>query len=521
MYEVVTSELLHQENPHTIRVGLTALMAFALLAVPMGCSNGDGNTTPANKSGGTKTTVTGGNISSTGGTTTPPGGASTNTGGTPASTGGNQAGGNPSGSGGVTTGSGGATGNTTLGGSKTGGIAASGGVPTNGGATGSGGVLATGGAPNGGSNTVCSTVADAPIPIVPGGPLPKAGDLWVSPNGNDSGDGSEGSPLQSLVTAVGKVAAGQTIWMMAGVHKFSETVFIGKKLSGSASQPFRIAGVTGGARPVLDFTGVNQGSEIRGLQLDGNYWHVRYLEIFGASDNCVNISGSYNTIELLAVHDCKDTGVQINSVGTQMRDKCGYPAHNRILNVDSYLNVDGSKENADGFAAKLFVGEGNSFEGCRAWYNCDDSYDLYEAMAVVTFKNCWAIRARHPESNSNSDGNGFKLGGIKLDQPAYVERWQTKYGYATYADYLKANANAHQLENCFAFDNPTSGFDRNNNPSTEITCKGCGAWNNGTNVEPGINIVGELISLPNVTHEMAIKAQRNADGSLPDIRTLK
>lgn len=48
-----------------------------------------------------------------------------------------------------------------------------------------------------------------------------AGDLWVSPSGDDINPGSEAEPLKNLLTAIGRVAPGNTIWMTAGTHSYA------------------------------------------------------------------------------------------------------------------------------------------------------------------------------------------------------------------------------------------------------------------------------------------------------------
>ena len=81
---------------------------------------------------------------------------------------------------------------------------------------------------------------------------------------------------------------GKTIWMMAGTHSFSQTVSIPRNKVGTRPRsPIASRVSPTGARPVLDFAGVDRSSEIRGLQLDASYWHLRYLELENASDNCL------------------------------------------------------------------------------------------------------------------------------------------------------------------------------------------------------------------------------------------
>lgn len=359
---------------------------------------------------------------------------------------------------------------------------------------------------------LADSTATPPLEIKNGGPIPKVGDIWVSPNGSDTNSGTKESPFLSLQLAIDNAKPDVTIWMTEGIHKFTETVIIQRSLDGTSTQPYRICGVPGGPRPQLDFYGVNHSSEIRGIQLDADYWHLRYLEIFGAADNGLNVNGSYNTLELLALHDNGDTGLQINSTNSLL------PSYNRVLNCDSYMNADNSAEDADGFAAKLIIGPGNSFEGCRAWHNCDDNWDFYDAQSIVTLKGCWSIASKHPsKSKPNSDGNGFKLGGIRAE----TSSWNKRGNFTSYAEYLVANTTPHVLDNCFAFGNPSRGFHRNNNPSTEITCTNCGAWNNEKgDFGDGIKTVGEVFSFPTITAAMAIAAERDSIGNLPDIRTL-
>ena len=104
-------------------------------------------------------------------------------------------------------------------------------------------------------------------------------------------------------------------------------------------------------------------------------------------------------------------------------------------------------ENADGFAAKLTCGEGNVFDGCMAYNNSDDGWDLYAKEAtgpigVVTIQNCIAFRNGYTEFGEgygDCDGNGFKLGGAGVGSP-------------------------HIVKNCLAFENLHCGFTDNNNP---------------------------------------------------------
>jgi hypothetical protein len=221
---------------------------------------------------------------------------------------------------------------------------------------------------------------------------------------------------------------------------------------------------------------------------------MKGLELKNAQDNCIAIAGHDNTIEDVIVHNCKDTGIQI-TVGSDQAGQSPWGSNNTIKNCDSYSNADASGENADGFAAKLRIGPGNSFSGCRAWSNSDDGWDLFAANDVVKIDNCWAFGNG---SGSQGDGNGFKLGG-KSDG-------STDEGGA-----------AHLVSNCVSVGNKRGwGFTRNNNSSTPKVTSSFSASNNAGDCNPS-DMCSGLKKSAMSTSDMQ-SAKRNADGSLPAAR---
>jgi Right handed beta helix region len=345
----------------------------------------------------------------------------------------------------------------------------------------------TGGATDG-AGKACHSTADW---------TPQAGDIWISPDGSDSSDGTEASPKKNLTAAISAWSSGKTIWVMPGTYAYAEPINI--STSATSSGPLRISGATGGAKPVFDFSSEprassNDGS--RGFQLSGSYVHLRYLEIKKAADNCVYVTGTNNTLEWLTIYECQDTGVQLSNGA----------ADNKVLNIDSYLNADPGGENADGFAPKLDIGQNNYFCGTRAYQNADDGYDCWASgdSSPVTFEYCWAFGQPGPTATAAGDGNGFKLGSPTS---------------------RASGGNApHKLIDCFAFGNRSVGFTANGNNSGEITCTGCGVWDNGTAWSPGTGgaepqHTGDITNL-DVTPDEAMNAPRDASGNLPDIETL-
>jgi hypothetical protein len=120
-----------------------------------------------------------------------------------------------------------------------------------------------------------------------------------------------------------------------------------------------------------------------------------------------------------------------------------------------------TKENADGFAAKLTCGENVVFDNCISYCNSDDGWDLFAKSATgpigaVTIKNCVAFgngKLTDGSGSASGDMNGFKLGGSGVGSP-------------------------HVVQNCISFNNGAHGFTDNNNPEL-ASLTNCTSYNNG------------------------------------------
>ena len=295
-------------------------------------------------------------------------------------------------------------------------------------------------------------------PSLPSGNAEYVQIIYASPNGTGSGM-TEADPT-NVTDAISKVPAGGIIYLLGGKYAFSDTITIAQDNSGAAGKYKTIAPYKG-AGVVFDFSGQTVSTSARGIVLDGSYWHFYGFEVYNAGDNGMLLSGNNNIIEMMTFNDNEDTGLQISRYRTDAADIASWPTNNLIKNCTSKNNCDEeTKENADGFAAKLTCGEGNVFDGCISYNNSDDGWDLYAKEAtgpigVVTIKNCIAFRNGFTEDGrgyGDADGNGFKLGGG---------------GVGT----------RHQVENCLAFENLNCGFTDNNNPEFG-DIKNCTAYNN-------------------------------------------
>lgn len=280
--------------------------------------------------------------------------------------------------------------------------------------------------------------------------------VFVSPTGLPNGNGTREYPLD-IYSAVDNVVPGQTIVLMEGRYLLDKTVKIQRGMDGTADAPIKmIADPEAKSRPVLDFQGL-----VAGIVHGGDYWYFFGFDVTRSADmqKGFQVSGNYNTLDQINTYYNGNTGIQISRY-TASDLYPDWPAYNLILNCTSYCNFDHGFEDADGFAAKLTVGDGNVFDGCIAFNNADDGWDLYAkvetgSIGVVTIQNCVAFANGYlPEYEGKvGNGNGFKLGGSSLP-------------------------GKHRLINCVAFYNYSKGIDSNSGP--DIYVENCTSYNNGS-----------------------------------------
>jgi fibronectin type 3 domain-containing protein len=360
---------------------------------------------------------------------------------------------------------------------------------------------------------------------------PSTGDIFVAPNGTDSNPGTIGAPT-TLTAAITRVQAGQTIQMRGGTYNFSTTITIARGNNGTSSQRKRIFGFNG-ERPILNFSAQSFSSSNRGLQLNGFFWHLRGLEVTNAGDNGIFIGGNDNIIELCSTHHNRDSGLQLGRHSSSA-PQSEWPANNLILNCDSFDNFDPDNgEDADGFACKLTTGPGNVFRGCIAHNNIDDGWDLFTKtdtgpIGAVTIENCISYNNGNLSSGgttTDSDGNGFKLGGEDISVNHTVRRsiafGNKKHGFTfnrnlgsiTFAN----NTSWDNGEENIKFDNGTHVFTNNlsfqgtnsdHTTGTDVSSTNCW-WKNGVSV----NAKGLVVSAADFV-SLTPTISRNADGSI-------
>lgn len=269
----------------------------------------------------------------------------------------------------------------------------------------------------------------------------EGGNIYVSPTGTPSGDGTKELPLD-LDTAIEYVNPGQHIIVLDGHYVRQSPLNIKKYNDGTAAAKKYLEAAPG-ARPVIDFD-----KKSEGVLLSGNYWHVKGLDFTRSANNTkgFTVGGNYNIVENSNFYANGDTGLQISRTDGTAQDITEWPSYNLILNSTSFDNRDPSDNNADGFAAKLTSGVGNIFRGCLAHNNIDDGWDLYTkagsgAIGPVLIENSAAFNNGYLTNGTvgAGDKNGFKLGGEGI----HVH---------------------HVIRNSIAFGNGAYGFTSNSNP---------------------------------------------------------
>ncbi len=299
--------------------------------------------------------------------------------------------------------------------------------------------------------------------------------IWLAPDGNDAtGDGSEAKPYFDLQVAVDKALPGTTIKMKAGTYVYNKRININDR-NGTHDKYITLMCPNG--RAVLDFsaqpTHAHSDNPYQGIRLTSSYWHFYKIDICNASDNGLLIErnkptgGSAsdimnrtqdahdNIIEFCNFYRNGDTGVQIKNMG----------AYNYLLNCDSYWNCDTDNGDADGFAPKISVGDGNYMFGCRAYQNSDDGYDVFIKKdggftdnKTIVMENCLAyengvvVDANGNVSSSKGNANGFKMGSDQGLMNVVFNR-------------------------CLAVRNGAKGFDQNHNAG-DIIMNNCTGFTN-------------------------------------------
>ena len=236
--------------------------------------------------------------------------------------------------------------------------------------------------------------------------------LYASAHGNAQGKGTKNSPLD-VATALKLVKDGGVVYLLDGQYDLTT---LDSQCSGS---PAGLKTLQGSNKVV--FHGLNVAASY--LKLIG----------FNVTTKPLNVSGSYNHLSFINAYACDDTGIWVASpkeVGRAL-----WASHNLIEDCTSYENQDPGNINADGFAVKMRVGDGNRIVRALSWGNADDGYDLFNKIEDGPNG---AVKIEDSVAMFNNN-NGFKLGGEGLPV-------------------------AHSIDGSIAYRNGMDGFTDNFNP---------------------------------------------------------
>ena len=291
---------------------------------------------------------------------------------------------------------------------------------------------------------------------------------YMDPTGNDENPGSETKPFATLVKVQEVVVAGDIVYINPGTYVIPadqpamtttnnglyHCVFDMNK-SGEAGKPISyLANPNKEGRPIFDLSQVKPADKrITVFYINGSYLHFKGFDVIGTQvtitghtqSECFRIvqNANNNLYEDLKLHDGMAIGFYLTGGN-----------NNHILNCDADNNYDsvsegGSGENVDGFGCHINGqgrGTGNVFEGCRAWYNCDDGFDLINCFDAVKIINCWAFYNGYKPNSKDAAGNGtgFKAGGYGMSKTDLPK--------------LPSVMPQHEVRGCLAYYNRARGF---------------------------------------------------------------
>ncbi len=300
--------------------------------------------------------------------------------------------------------------------------------------------------------------------------LPKV--LYASPDGSRKGWGTRRKPMD-LQTAIDCAGRYTEIVLRDGIYRPEQPYIVRNRKNQSKTKE-----TPGGClRAEHPGQAVIDGSLFRetdpGMILSADDWILEGLVFKNCPASGLIVCGNRNVVRNCEAENNGDTGILICAAPGTPRES--WPSGNRAERCESHHNRDRAGSNADGFGAKLMVGESNVFSECIAHDNIDDGFDLYSKAlygptGAVVLEKCAAYRngpdrAEFPVLSPEQEGAkentgrpgqgfGFKMGG-------------------------ENQAVTHTARNCAAWMNSSKGFSGNSNPSVRMS--DLVSWQNGNN----------------------------------------
>ncbi|KXH50542.1 pectate lyase L [Colletotrichum nymphaeae SA-01] len=303
--------------------------------------------------------------------------------------------------------------------------------------------------------------------------LAQAANIFVSPKGVATPDGSQAKPFSDIQAAVNISQPGDVIILRGGTYDLLKNINI--TVNGTAAAPITLHAAKD-EEVIIDGEGLPDTPAPVGASVPGRNRGVLHVERV----QYWNFARLTFTHGAYGVYVKDSSNLRFNQIVTRENYESGFHmqgalSNNVISYLDSYGNRDprNNGENADGLAIKEGKGEGNIVVGSRFWDNSDDGVDFWEFHSKLTIKdsiawgngfNRWDI----PDFTGN--GNGFKLGG------------------GSAGDILPA---ARDVINCIAFGNKANGF-TDNSQTGAFAIEDNTSWMNGKTGFRSVNATGVL-----------------------------
>ena len=267
-----------------------------------------------------------------------------------------------------------------------------------------------------GSSTSSTTTSEAGTRVRPDNQY-EYNVYYASPNGSNLSDGTSKDNPGDIRVLKSKLQPGDTLYLLPGIYRYGERINIGADIvedettwyGGKQGAYINIRPENEDDEVIFDFSEMAFDGNNRGIQVYGDFYHFYNITIRGAGDNGMYIAGDHNIVENCVFYDNRDSGLQLGRSKSAQSTLDQWPSYNLIKNCTSFGNYDDETygENADGFAAKLTVGYGNVFDGCIAFRNADDGWDLYAKqdsgnIGTITIKNCVCLIFRKLSPSARS-----------------------------------------------------------------------------------------------------------------------
>ena len=386
---------------------------------------------------------------------------------------------------------------------------------------------------------------------------------YVAPTGgSDLNPGTITQPWATWQRAFDVAQAGDTVFFRGGVWylKPGQTVDLMNK-DGAPGKYIHFFNYPGEV-PILDGSQIvppkpasGQFTYSGGPYIDGsNYIHWKGLTIRNFKmvydrvfvQGIVATNSNFQIFENITVHNIEGRGIYYSPWYA--------PDSTYFINVDVHDCGDVLPLNdelggwGDGWNAGVEKGSYMLFDGCRAWNNSDDGFNIWGA-GLIEMKNCWSFG----NGLLNGDGSGYKLnptedatymgltrvltnniaafnsgntgcgfnenniGAVALEGRIYNNTsFQNKIGYMT-GGFLSGNKKNNDYRNNIAYAN-TVNIDENEWSGGTFVTDINNTWTDGVTFSPDNS---DFILLDKTQAIAQMTAPRKADGSLPDITFLK